>query len=207
MNPPWSSICFILMLWHLRTFKLVLVPLKALPSLIHISWYFILHLLHLFPLSSCLSPLSIRWWGPWMCSTTSWGAALFVSKCKPCCWSGAWSNCTACCSRRATETRPERGFLGWEQICAFYCKLPCDYIFKTEKKISLNNFPSILQVLYKILKSERVAERNKQRIKLKDFGYLGLVCFLDEIPVTMTTVRCLYEQVLATGNNKTALCL
>lgn len=65
----------------------------------------------------------------------------------------------------------------------------------------------LLQVLYKILKSERVSERNKQRIKLKDFGYLGLVCFLDNIPVTMTTVRCLYEQVLATGNAETALCL
>ncbi|XP_036930024.1 neurobeachin-like protein 2 isoform X2 [Acanthopagrus latus] len=56
----------------------------------------------------------------------------------------------------------------------------------------------VFRVLYKILKSERVSERNKQRIKLKDFGYLGLVCFLEDIPVTMTTVRCLYEQVLAT---------
>ncbi|XP_040021146.2 neurobeachin-like protein 2 isoform X1 [Gasterosteus aculeatus] len=56
----------------------------------------------------------------------------------------------------------------------------------------------VFRVLYKILKSERVSERNKQRIKLKDFGYLGLVCLLDEVPVTMTTVRCLYEQVLAT---------
>lgn len=45
-----------------------------------------------------------------------------------------------------------------------------------------------------------MSERNKQRIKLKDFGYLGLVCCLETIPVTMTTVRCLYEQVLATGN-------
>uniref|UniRef100_A0A665UB45 Neurobeachin-like protein 2 n=1 Tax=Echeneis naucrates TaxID=173247 RepID=A0A665UB45_ECHNA len=68
---------------------------------------------------------------------------------------------------------------------------------KRGKKIS--HFPhDALQVLYKILKSERVAERNKQRIKLKDFGYLGLVCFLEDIPVTMNTVRCLYEQVLAT---------
>ncbi|MEQ2190576.1 hypothetical protein XENOCAPTIV_000353, partial [Xenoophorus captivus] len=57
-------------------------------------------------------------------------------------------------------------------------------------------------VLYKILKSEKVSERNKQRIKLKDFGYLGLICFLEDMPVTMTTVRCLYEQVLATGNTK-----
>ncbi|XP_044063306.1 neurobeachin-like protein 2 isoform X1 [Siniperca chuatsi] len=56
----------------------------------------------------------------------------------------------------------------------------------------------VFRILYKILKSERVSERNKQRIKLKDFGYLGLMCFLDDIPVTMTTVRCLYEQVLAT---------
>lgn len=61
----------------------------------------------------------------------------------------------------------------------------------------------ILQLLYKILKSERVSERNKQRIKLKDFGYVGLICCLEDIPVTMTTVRCLYEQVLATGNYKT----
>uniref|UniRef100_A0A4W5RKL2 Neurobeachin-like protein 2 n=2 Tax=Hucho hucho TaxID=62062 RepID=A0A4W5RKL2_9TELE len=56
----------------------------------------------------------------------------------------------------------------------------------------------VFRVLYKILKSERVSERAKQRVKLKDFGYLGLVCFLGDVPVTMTTIRCLYEQVLAT---------
>ncbi|XP_045064507.1 neurobeachin-like protein 2 isoform X2 [Coregonus clupeaformis] len=56
----------------------------------------------------------------------------------------------------------------------------------------------VFRVLFKILKSERVSERAKQRVKLKDFGYLGLVCFLGDAPVTMTTVRCLYEQVLAT---------
>ncbi|XP_011603991.2 neurobeachin-like protein 2 isoform X2 [Takifugu rubripes] len=56
----------------------------------------------------------------------------------------------------------------------------------------------VFRVLYKILKSERVSECNKQRIKLKDFGYLGPVCFLEDLTVTMTTVRCLYEQVLAT---------
>ncbi|XP_045082156.1 neurobeachin-like protein 2 isoform X2 [Coregonus clupeaformis] len=56
----------------------------------------------------------------------------------------------------------------------------------------------VFRVLFKILKSERVSERAKQRVKLKDFGYLGLVCFLGDVPVTMSTVRCLYEQVLAT---------
>uniref|UniRef100_A0A674B7R4 Neurobeachin-like protein 2 n=1 Tax=Salmo trutta TaxID=8032 RepID=A0A674B7R4_SALTR len=57
----------------------------------------------------------------------------------------------------------------------------------------------VFRVSQSILKSERVSERAKQRVKLKDFGYLGLVCFLGDVPVTMTTVRCLYEQVLATG--------
>lgn len=55
------------------------------------------------------------------------------------------------------------------------------------------------QILYKLVKSERVSERNKQRVKLREFGYLGLVCFLEDIPVTMVTVQCLYGQVLATG--------
>lgn len=55
------------------------------------------------------------------------------------------------------------------------------------------------QILFRLLKSERVHERHKQRVKLKDFGYLGLVCFLEDIPVTMVTVQCLYGQVLATG--------
>nr|XP_054591731.1 neurobeachin-like protein 2 isoform X3 [Nothobranchius furzeri] len=56
----------------------------------------------------------------------------------------------------------------------------------------------IFRVLYKILKSEKVSERNKQSIRLRDSGYLGLVCFLEDVPVTLTTVRCFYEQVLAT---------
>ncbi|XP_052002928.1 neurobeachin-like protein 2 isoform X2 [Xyrauchen texanus] len=56
----------------------------------------------------------------------------------------------------------------------------------------------VFRVMYKVLKSDRVPERSKQRIKLKDSGYLGLICSFGDIPVTMTTVRCLYEQVLAT---------
>uniref|UniRef100_A0A8C2F2I8 Neurobeachin-like protein 2 n=1 Tax=Cyprinus carpio TaxID=7962 RepID=A0A8C2F2I8_CYPCA len=47
-------------------------------------------------------------------------------------------------------------------------------------------------------RSERIPERSKMRIKLKDSGYLGLVCSFGDVPITMVTVRCLYEQVLAT---------
>uniref|UniRef100_A0AAY4CT28 Neurobeachin-like protein 2 n=1 Tax=Denticeps clupeoides TaxID=299321 RepID=A0AAY4CT28_9TELE len=61
--------------------------------------------------------------------------------------------------------------------------------------------PAPLQVLYKVLKSERAPERLKQRVKLRDSGYLGLVCFLGDTPVTMNTIRCLYEQVLATDHS------
>ncbi|XP_072317552.1 neurobeachin-like protein 2 isoform X1 [Eucyclogobius newberryi] len=56
----------------------------------------------------------------------------------------------------------------------------------------------VFRVLYKMIKSERISERNKQKIKLRDVGYLGLVYRLEDFPVTMTSVRCLYEQVLAT---------
>lgn len=62
-----------------------------------------------------------------------------------------------------------------------------------------SHFSWFRQILFKLLKSERVSERHKQRVKLRDFGYLGLVCFLEDIPVTMVTVQCLYGQVLATG--------
>ncbi|XP_076826894.1 neurobeachin-like protein 2 isoform X2 [Brachyhypopomus gauderio] len=56
----------------------------------------------------------------------------------------------------------------------------------------------VFRVLYKVLKSDRLPERNKQRMKLRYTGYLGLVCFLEDLPVTSTVIRCLYEQVLAT---------
>uniref|UniRef100_A0A8C2FZH6 Neurobeachin-like 2 n=1 Tax=Cyprinus carpio TaxID=7962 RepID=A0A8C2FZH6_CYPCA len=37
------------------------------------------------------------------------------------------------------------------------------------------------RVLYKVLKNERIPERSKMRIKLKDSGYLGLVCKLKKM--------------------------
>ncbi|XP_034144562.1 neurobeachin-like protein 2 isoform X2 [Esox lucius] len=56
----------------------------------------------------------------------------------------------------------------------------------------------VFKVLYEVLASERVSERTKHRVKLKDVGYQGLVCFLREIPVTPSTVCSLYKQVLRT---------
>ncbi|XP_035269360.1 neurobeachin-like protein 2 isoform X1 [Anguilla anguilla] len=56
----------------------------------------------------------------------------------------------------------------------------------------------VFRILYKVLKSEGVSEKSKQRVKLRDSGYLGLVCFLGDIPATSTTIRSLFEQILAT---------
>uniref|UniRef100_A0A8C4ZPY9 Neurobeachin-like 2 n=1 Tax=Gadus morhua TaxID=8049 RepID=A0A8C4ZPY9_GADMO len=49
------------------------------------------------------------------------------------------------------------------------------------------------RVLHCLLKSERINDRSKQRLKLRDIGYCGLVCNIGEIPVTLTTVRFLYN--------------
>ncbi|XP_061093012.1 neurobeachin-like protein 2 isoform X2 [Conger conger] len=62
----------------------------------------------------------------------------------------------------------------------------------------------VFRILYKVLKSEGVSEKSKQRIKLRDSGYLGLVCFFGDVPVTSTTIRSLYEQILATDTNPSA---
>uniref|UniRef100_A0A8C1KF72 Neurobeachin-like protein 2 n=1 Tax=Cyprinus carpio TaxID=7962 RepID=A0A8C1KF72_CYPCA len=50
-----------------------------------------------------------------------------------------------------------------------------------------NISPALLQVLYKVLKNERIPERSKMRIKLKDSGYLGLVCSFGDVLATDPT--------------------
>lgn len=55
------------------------------------------------------------------------------------------------------------------------------------------------QVLYKMLKYEKVPERSKNRLKLKDIGYQGLIACLSDIPGSMLLFRCLSEQVLGAG--------
>lgn len=55
------------------------------------------------------------------------------------------------------------------------------------------------QILYKMLKYEKVPERCKNRLKLKDIGYQGLIACLSDIPGSMLLFRCLSEQVLGAG--------
>ncbi|NXX85868.1 NBEL2 protein, partial [Urocolius indicus] len=65
-----------------------------------------------------------------------------------------------------------------------------------QKKFSDEVRERVFKILYKMLKYEKVPERSKSRLKLKDIGYQGLIACLTDIPGSMLLLRCLSEQVL-----------
>ncbi|XP_009581895.1 PREDICTED: neurobeachin-like protein 2, partial [Fulmarus glacialis] len=65
-----------------------------------------------------------------------------------------------------------------------------------QKKFSDEVRERVFKVLYKMLKYEKVSERSKNRLKLKDIGYQGLIACLSDVPGSMLLFRCLSEQVL-----------
>ncbi|XP_025945583.1 neurobeachin-like protein 2 isoform X1 [Apteryx rowi] len=65
-----------------------------------------------------------------------------------------------------------------------------------QKKFSDEVRERVFKILYKMLKYEKVPERSKNRLKLKDIGYQGLIACLSDIPTSMLLFRCLSEQVL-----------
>ncbi|XP_059693904.1 neurobeachin-like protein 2 isoform X4 [Haemorhous mexicanus] len=65
-----------------------------------------------------------------------------------------------------------------------------------QKRFSDEVRERVFKVLYKMLKYEKVPERSKSRLKLKDIGYHGLISYLSDIPGSMLLFRCLSEQVL-----------
>ena len=46
-----------------------------------------------------------------------------------------------------------------------------------------------------MLRTDKVYEKNKSRIKLQDVGYSGLTLLMGELPVTMPMAKSLVEQV------------
>ncbi|NXA09748.1 NBEL2 protein, partial [Sapayoa aenigma] len=65
-----------------------------------------------------------------------------------------------------------------------------------QKKFSDEVRERVFKILYKMLKYEKVPERSKSRLKLKDIGYHGLISYLSDVPSSMLLFRCLSEQVL-----------
>ncbi|KAM4688208.1 neurobeachin-like protein 2 [Discoglossus pictus] len=70
------------------------------------------------------------------------------------------------------------------------------YSLLVQKKFSDHVREKVFKILYKLLKYEKVHDRTKHRLKLKDIGYQGLISYLSEVPVSMLLIRCLSEQVL-----------
>ncbi|XP_010219526.1 PREDICTED: LOW QUALITY PROTEIN: neurobeachin-like protein 2, partial [Tinamus guttatus] len=65
-----------------------------------------------------------------------------------------------------------------------------------QKKFSDEVRERVFKILYKMLKYEKVPERSKNRLKLKDIGYQGLIAYLSDVPSSVLLFRCLSEQVL-----------
>nr|XP_056713128.1 neurobeachin-like protein 2 [Euleptes europaea] len=65
-----------------------------------------------------------------------------------------------------------------------------------QRKFSDDVRERIFKILNKLLKYEKVSERSKHRLKLKDIGYQGFISHLNDIPVSMQLFRHLLEQVL-----------
>ncbi|XP_030052735.1 neurobeachin-like protein 2 isoform X1 [Microcaecilia unicolor] len=74
------------------------------------------------------------------------------------------------------------------------------YSLLVQKRFSDEVRERVFRILYKMLKFEKVNERSKHRLKLKDIGYQGLISYMNEIPVSMPLIRCLSEQVLTSDS-------
>lgn len=55
------------------------------------------------------------------------------------------------------------------------------------------------QLFERMLRCDRVYEKNKQRLRLREAGYAGLSLLFSELHITPTLIRCLLNQVLHTG--------
>ncbi|XP_060103886.1 neurobeachin-like protein 2 isoform X3 [Heteronotia binoei] len=65
-----------------------------------------------------------------------------------------------------------------------------------QRKFSEDVRERLFKILHKLLKYEKVSERSKHRLKLKDIGYQGFISSLNDVPVSMQLFRHLLEQVL-----------
>ncbi|KAM8904058.1 neurobeachin-like protein 1 isoform 2-T3 [Spinachia spinachia] len=58
----------------------------------------------------------------------------------------------------------------------------------------------VFKLFERMLRCDRVYEKNKQRLRLREAGYAGLSLLFSEIHITPTLIRCLLNQVLHTDH-------
>lgn len=56
-----------------------------------------------------------------------------------------------------------------------------------------------MQLFERMLRFDRVHERNKQRLRLRESGYSGLSLLFSDLHITPSLIRCLLNQILHTG--------
>ncbi|NWY04565.1 NBEL2 protein, partial [Nothoprocta ornata] len=92
-----------------------------------------------------------------------------------------------------------KGSPAQEQLFAFLFEpgsVEVLFALLVQKKFSDEVRERVFKILYKMLKYEKVPERSKNRLKLKDIGYQGLIAYLSDVPGSVLLFRCLSEQVL-----------
>ncbi|XP_051798116.1 neurobeachin-like protein 1 isoform X1 [Acanthochromis polyacanthus] len=74
----------------------------------------------------------------------------------------------------------------------------CCYALLLNNKHSDRLRELVFKLFERMLRCDRVYEKNKQRLRLREAGYAGLSLLFSELHITPTLVRCLLNQVLHT---------
>ncbi|XP_067686159.1 neurobeachin-like protein 1 [Haliotis asinina] len=69
------------------------------------------------------------------------------------------------------------------------------YVLLTYKNYSVIYYEKIVKVLHILLKSDRVYEKSKQRLRLSDCGHLGLISLMQGYDLSVPMIRRFVEQV------------
>ncbi|XP_052812655.1 neurobeachin-like protein 1 isoform X3 [Mya arenaria] len=72
------------------------------------------------------------------------------------------------------------------------------YGLLTLKGFTIIYYEKIVKVLYILLKTDKVYEKNKSRLRLTDSGHLGLISLIDGIEISGPTIKRFLEQVSLT---------
>lgn len=104
---------------------------------------------------------------------------------------------TPCCSTTSTRTDSGSSSSRWAlSLNASGCARTLELFIQICS--SVRSF-LLAQLFERMLRCDRVYEKNKQRLRLREAGYAGLSLLFSELHITPTLVRCLLNQVLHTG--------
>uniref|UniRef100_A0A8B9KZS8 Neurobeachin-like protein 2 n=1 Tax=Astyanax mexicanus TaxID=7994 RepID=A0A8B9KZS8_ASTMX len=78
------------------------------------------------------------------------------------------------------------------------------YIYALHISTKQIEYSVCLQVFERMLKCDRVYEKSKQRLRLREMGYSGLTLLFSDSQITPSLVKCLINQVLHTGQSHAA---